>query len=88
MSRNKLTRLPSYLRNFKNLNILKTDHNPLEWPPKVIMEPFGGVEDPQIMRGWIKTVQKWIEDNSTKAEDRKASDDSMSTEQTDLDGAV
>jgi hypothetical protein len=52
------------------------------------MEPFGGVEDSQIMRGWIKTVQKWMEDNSTKAEDRKASDDSISTEQTDLDGAV
>ena len=70
------------------MNILKTDHNPLEWPPKVIMEPFGGVEDPQIMRGWIRTIQKWMEDNSTKADDRKTSDESIAIEQAGLDGAV
>jgi Leucine-rich repeat (LRR) protein len=88
ISKNKLTRLPSYLSNFRNLNIFKIDHNPLEWPPKVIMEPFGGVEDPQVMRGWIRTIQKWIDDNSTKPEARKASDGSFSSEQTDLDSAV
>jgi hypothetical protein len=70
------------------LTIFKTDHNPLEWPPKVIMEPFGGVEDPQIMRGWIKTVQKWMEDNSARAEGRKASDESFASERDNLDSAV
>lgn len=85
MSRNKLTRLPAYLSTFRHLNILKTDHNPLEWPPKAIMEPFGSAEDPQVMRGWIRTVQKWMEDNSTKIEGRKASDESTTS---DLDSAV
>jgi len=52
------------------------------------MEPFGGVEDPQIMRGWIKTVQKWMEDNSARAEGRKASDESFASERDTLDSAV
>jgi hypothetical protein len=85
MSRNKLTRLPAYLSSLRHLNILKIDHNPLEWPPKVIMEPFGGVDDPQVMRGWIRTVQKWMDDNSSRPEGRKASDESITSE---LDSAV
>jgi hypothetical protein len=52
------------------------------------MEPFGGVEDPQIMRGWIKMVQKWMEDNSAKADGRKASEESIMSERSELDEAV
>lgn len=88
MSRNKLTRLPLYLSTFRQLNILKTDHNPLEWPPKTVMEPIGGLEDPQTMRNWIRTVQKWMEDSCPKTEGRKASDASVMSERTELDAIV
>ena len=91
ISRNKLSRLPAYLSDFRNLSILKTDHNPIEWPPKAVMEPLGGVDDPKVMKGWIQTVQKWMEDNSSRAEvreGRKHSDESLMSEKNDLDGAV
>lgn len=91
VSRNKLNRLPAYLSNFRNLSILKTDHNPIEWPPKVVMEPPGGVEDPKVMKGWIQTIQKWMDDNSSRTEvreGRKHSDESLTSEKSDLDSAV
>lgn len=55
------------------------------------MEPLGGVEDPKVMKGWIRTVQKWMEDNSSRGEvreGRKHSDESLMSEKSDLDGAV
>lgn len=53
------------------------------------MEPLGGLEDPQVMRNWIRTVQRWIEDNSSRQEGRKASDEYItSVEHGDLDSAV
>jgi hypothetical protein len=52
------------------------------------MEPVGGVEDSQIMRNWIRAVQKWMEDSCPKTEGRKASDESVITERSDLDAIV
>ncbi|KII89252.1 hypothetical protein PLICRDRAFT_110138 [Plicaturopsis crispa FD-325 SS-3] len=74
ISRNKLTKLPAYIADFRHLNILKADHNPLEWPPKSVMEPPTGGEDPQEMKQWIRSVQKWMREGTAT---RKASDDSV-----------
>lgn len=52
------------------------------------MEPAGGVEDPQIMRSWIRAVQKWMDDSCRKTEGRKASDESVASERSDLDAIV
>lgn len=88
ISRNKITRLPAYISEFVNLNILKTDHNPFEWPPKVLMEPKGGVEDPQVMKAWVHSVQTWMADNSGQTGGRKASDESLLSEPIDLGSAA
>lgn len=77
-----------YMSDFGHLNILKIDHNPLEWPPKGVTEPAGGLEDPQIMRTWIRTVQNWMTDNSVKTGGRKPSDESLLSEPIDLSSAV
>lgn len=73
-----------YMSEFVHLNILKTDHNPLEWPPKAVMAPTDGVEDPQAMRAWIHSMQTWMSDNSGQTGGRKASDESLLSEPIDL----
>ncbi|KAF7978692.1 hypothetical protein HWV62_44951 [Athelia sp. TMB] len=88
ISKNKLTRLPAYMSEFVNLNILKTDHNPIEWPPQSVMEPAENLEDGQAMRVWIRSVQTWMSDNSEKAGGRKASDESLLSEPIDLGSAA
>lgn len=44
ISRNRITRLPGYLTEFTKLDMLKVDHNPIEWPPKAIIEAAEVVE--------------------------------------------
>lgn len=75
--RNKIHKLPAYLSQFKQLTLLKVDQNPVEWPPRSVMECSGNLEDPQVMATWIHSVQKWIEDNSLLPAERKMSEDSI-----------
>jgi hypothetical protein len=56
--RNKITRLPPYLVKFTHLSILRAEQNPWEWPPKRLMETQSPTKD------FIKSVQRWIEDNT------------------------
>ncbi|KDQ60678.1 hypothetical protein JAAARDRAFT_31655 [Jaapia argillacea MUCL 33604] len=82
ISRNKLTRLPSYMTKFHNLNLFQVDHNPIEWPPKDVMEVPTGSDGKQAMKNWVRSVQRWIEDNSASGsssvlEGRKWSDESI-----------
>lgn len=78
ISRNRIHRLPSYFSQFRNLDTFKADQNPLEWPPKDVMEPPYG-ESAGAMREWIKSVQNWIEENAHTSE-RKPSDDQLPAE--------
>ena len=71
--RNKIQKLPPSFARFQELTIFKVDGNPLEWPPKAIMDTTENLDDPQVMKEWLKRVQKWIEDNSPS---RKMSEDS------------
>ncbi|KXN85487.1 Leucine-rich repeat-containing protein sog2 [Leucoagaricus sp. SymC.cos] len=60
LSRNKISRLPTYLIQFHKLEVLRADRNPMEWPPKAIME-YSASDDTNSMREWIQNIQKWIE---------------------------
>jgi hypothetical protein len=59
-----------------NLNVLKLDHNPIEWPPKSIMEPSSASDNAAAMKDWIRGIQKWIEDNAPGHENQRTLDDS------------
>ncbi|KZT28456.1 hypothetical protein NEOLEDRAFT_1129232 [Neolentinus lepideus HHB14362 ss-1] len=73
ISRNKITRLPTYFTQFQRLTLFQADHNPLEWPPKDVMEHNGGAEGSQVMKSWIHDIQRWIEDNAHFTDGRKFS---------------
>ncbi|KAI0065424.1 hypothetical protein BV25DRAFT_1821826 [Artomyces pyxidatus] len=69
--KNKITRLPPYLTKFTRLSILRVEQNPLEWPPKAIVDTQANMKD------WIKTIQQWIETNTASSEQRAFSADSV-----------
>lgn len=58
LQRNKITRVPGYFTEFRDLDVLKVDHNPIEWPPKYVMETTDGG------KGWITFMQKWMRNSS------------------------
>ncbi|TFY67445.1 hypothetical protein EVJ58_g1617 [Rhodofomes roseus] len=72
--RNKIQKLPPSFTQFQELTLFKVDGNPLEWPPKAVMDSSENLDDPQAMKEWIKRLQRWIEDNSSS---RKMSEDSV-----------
>ena len=81
ISRNKIHKIPPYFSQFRNLEMFKADQNPLEWPPKDIMEaPHSKKED---MKEWIWSVQRWIEDNSSTIGKHWVDEPSTLTEDTD-----
>ena len=72
--RNKIQRLPPSFDQFQELTLFKVDGNPLEWPPKSVLDTSDNLDDPQAMKEWIVRVQKWIGGNSPS---RKMSEDSL-----------
>lgn len=62
VGRNRIKCLPTYLPRFTELVFLKVEHNPLEWPPPIIMNKMTS-EDPEDAAKSIKVVQRWISDN-------------------------
>lgn len=81
LARNKLHRLPAYLAQFRQLTVLKVDQNPLEWPPASLLAPGKETSDPQHLAEWVRQLQTWLEENVGASNERKRSDDSMSSEQ-------
>jgi hypothetical protein len=79
LSRNKITRLPSYFADLVSLETLGLDHNPIEWPPRGIMEPYPNFDDKTIMKAWIQCIQRWIGDHGTSP-NRQASEDSVGSQ--------
>ncbi|KAG7086559.1 hypothetical protein E1B28_002507 [Marasmius oreades] len=61
LTRNKLTRLPTYLVKFKKLTFLEVERNPIEWPPKSVMERIDSTGNPESMNNWIRSVQRWVD---------------------------
>ena len=73
--KNKIIRLPAYLTQFKRLHILRIEQNPLEWPPKAVLE-LGATDSHLTAKDWIKEVQKWMAENSGLPEHGKSGDES------------
>ena len=67
------------MSQFKKLDVLRTDRNPIEWPPKTIMD-FSVSEDAMSMKRWIQSIQSWIETESSRTQ----SDDSIYHEKADF----
>lgn len=62
--------------------MFKADQNPLEWPPKDIMEPPRS-EKEVVMKDWIHRVQSWIEENSSSGDVRFTEEPSLMEEDND-----
>lgn len=75
--RNKIQRLPAYVSRFRRLTLFKIDQNPIQWPPKSVLQYSGGPNDSQAMSEWISRVQQWLEDNLLSPYERKMSQDSL-----------
>ncbi|EFI28395.1 hypothetical protein CC1G_13929 [Coprinopsis cinerea okayama7 len=60
-ARNKITQLPNYFPQFRNLEVLKLERNPVEWPPKDIIHYDAKSETEGDMKTWITGIQEWIE---------------------------
>lgn len=43
--------------------MLQVDHNPIEWPPRHVLEPLDNAEDADLMISCIENVKKWIKEN-------------------------
>lgn len=63
LSRNKITQLPPYLSQFSNLEVLQVERNPLEWPPKAVMEKADSLDSRSAMKDWVRSLQGWIEED-------------------------
>ncbi|KAK7049356.1 RAM signaling network component [Paramarasmius palmivorus] len=61
LSRNKLARLPTYLVKFHKLVVLEVERNPIEWPPKSVMERTAPIDNAEAMTNWIRGIQRWID---------------------------
>ena len=79
MSKNKISVLPIYFTQFRNLRILKVDQNPFEYPPISVMVPKGDLKDQKVMESWIESVKQWLKAYSSLA--RRSSMDSTASEQ-------
>ncbi|KAG6379191.1 RAM signaling pathway protein-domain-containing protein [Boletus reticuloceps] len=90
ISRNRITRLPGYLSDFGSLDVLKVDHNPIEWPPKPLIETNGSPHNPQAMKDWILALQTWLRENSQPRLDirPRASVESFMSERAALDYSI
>jgi hypothetical protein len=78
LQRNKITHVPGYFTEFHDLDVLKVDHNPIEWPPKSVMGTADGG------KVWIAFMQKWMKNNALK----KPSVDSLLSANTALDNSM
>jgi Leucine-rich repeat (LRR) protein len=71
MSKNKISRLPTYIADMKNLKVLKLDHNPITFPPKEIWE----AEEKDRDAAWMDSVKDFLRQH---AERSKSSQDTES----------
>lgn len=78
LARNKITRLPTYLSQFRKLDVLQIDRNPITWPPTSAMEQLGEFQDLHKGKEWIIKLQNWLEVDGAKD---KEYDDSGYSEQ-------
>ena len=76
ISRNRIHKIPPYFVQFRDLVTFKADQNPLEWPPKDVMEA-PHTEQGDDMKAWIRDVQAWIEENTSTSEKKLLEESSI-----------
>ncbi|VDB83087.1 unnamed protein product [Peniophora sp. CBMAI 1063] len=76
--KNKITRLPSYLTQFHSLEVLRCEQNPLEWPPKQVVDAEGNTPD------FVAFLKRWMQDPLNN--ERKRSLDDVTESPVDDDG--
>ncbi|KIP08145.1 hypothetical protein PHLGIDRAFT_389074 [Phlebiopsis gigantea 11061_1 CR5-6] len=82
ISRNKIHKIPPYFVQFRSLTMFKADQNPLEWPPKDVMDPPSSDKD-VVVKNWIRRVQSWIDENSNSNDARLVDEPSYIDEDND-----
>lgn len=80
LSKNKISRLPTYLYQFRQLDVLQVDRNPIEWPPQSVMTQLGNPIGIHNAKEWISKLQNWLEVDQAKD---KEYEDSGYSEQRD-----
>jgi len=63
LGRNQIGALPTYFPKFGALNLLKIEHNPIEWPPPHVLNVAANSTDPLVASRWVKSIQGWIRDH-------------------------
>ena len=58
-SNNKIARLPPYFSQFRRLEVLNLDRNPMEWPPRNVLQGEIGGDDE--MEEWIADLLDWVD---------------------------
>jgi hypothetical protein len=66
------------MHKFHNLAVLEVERNPIDWPPKHIMEQHEPTGTAEAMRNWIRGIQRWIEAESSRGV--RGHDDSVFSE--------
>ncbi len=87
LSRNKITRLPRYFPSFHQLSVLELARNPIDWPPKSVMDRPTKFPSDDAMTAWIHGIQRWIELEVTRSPPRSI-DDSGYTDNLDLESTL
>lgn len=73
-----MTKLPTYLSQFHRLDVLHLDRNPVEWPPRTVVERPSNLESEEDIKDWIRNLQRWMEAEVSRT---KMHDDSGFSEQ-------
>ena len=81
-TKNKITRLPSYFPQFRRLELLKLDRNPIEWPPRNVLQNDASHSGEKEMKEWIANILDWVDYNTSPL---RINDDSGYSETMDWD---
>jgi hypothetical protein len=66
LSKNRITKLPAYFVEFKNLKMLKVDNNPVEWPPaSVVKDKIPLTDKTEDMAKFITQLKQWYAANAS-----------------------
>lgn len=69
LTRNKITKLPKYFAQFRELDLLQVEKNPIEWPPEQVMKSFGNAADVQHGKEWVQNLLNWLEAENLKEQE-------------------
>jgi len=45
--------------------LLKLDRNPIEWPPRTVLQTEASQGGDKEMKEWIASVMEWVDDNTS-----------------------